>query len=881
MGAAPAPGMGERLWNTIRNSAVGYAVEQSLPKVSDALSLHPTETSNSPNYYTHQHQLLAPDAALTPGEQEKHPIATGAAEFAGGLSTPESMLMMAGSGGLGKALSFLPDTAQAVVPRLISGGFSLSQVESALKNVPTFRQALAEGNASEAERIMTHMTLDVAAAALGGQHAVMGEAKPLFPGMDRAVNEFGSKLSNTASSAASKATEAVKAVPAQVKEIPSKVSEHLEERGAAKATEKTDADKEEFFSNIEKSLPATSSHPYFRKDLEVSAQRMKPIHDAAVQLAEKGANTPESGTAPHPEEGSVDIGPKPVDSPIAFRDTADRAIKQLHNEVKSGIQVIKDVPLEKDVLGDVRAALGRNPKAKGGTFIEDGLKALDQYDLSNPTVDEADDIRADMNKVAESVLSENKYDRAGTLASSPKFAALDAAARSIREGVYDKAASYGIEDLKGLRQEEGSLLRVRNATEPHIFKEDQAVPKTGKTSIPRQAAKAAINAVAGTVGGAGGYAVAGIPGAIGAGTAAVGLADKMIGSKLVTPNLTKGELLKAAFDKDVKFGIPNKVEVNLKRPADVPPEKGTQEEIPFGPSRLFDIEHPASEDNSTPLERANAQHEREKPYHDVLDDPLATSADKQGAMEAIRKMRNSPQPKTTTKLKEHGPEKPSQVDLDQNTAKGIQSQRQQYDDILNDPTATSQQKAEAHLELAKIMMKVGAGVAGIGALAATAGAKPSNTNQHQEKKSSDASYQNSVEFTPTKEDIEQFKQWKPTGPSTVKGMTVPGNIDLTKRPLVHHSNGSVSSLYSGSFETDKGEVLVPFVSPDGKMMTAKEALSHYQKTGQMLGIFKTSADADAYADFLHRKQGAFQTWKNGGKYSPSVETHDDWKEPQH
>jgi hypothetical protein len=104
-------------------------------------------------------------------------------------------------------------------------------------------------------------------------------------------------------------------------------------------------------------------------------------------------------------------------------------------------------------------------------------------------------------------------------------------------------------------------------------------------------------------------------------------------------------------------------------------------------------------------------------------------------------------------------------------------------------------------------------------------------------------------------------------------MIKPGNIDLSKRPLVHNKDGSVSSLLSMSFGTDQGEILIPRISPDGRVLSEKEAIEQYRKTGQMLGIFKTWQDADKEADLLHRKQGAFQVWKNGGKYNPSVETY--------
>jgi hypothetical protein len=103
-------------------------------------------------------------------------------------------------------------------------------------------------------------------------------------------------------------------------------------------------------------------------------------------------------------------------------------------------------------------------------------------------------------------------------------------------------------------------------------------------------------------------------------------------------------------------------------------------------------------------------------------------------------------------------------------------------------------------------------------------------------------------------------------------MVKPGNIDLTKRPLVHNPDGSISSLLSASFGTDAGEVLVPKVSPDGHILSNKEALDRYKKTGEHLGIFKDSDAADKYAEYIHNKQVGFQTFRNGGKYSPSAET---------
>lgn len=84
-----------------------------------------------------------------------------------------------------------------------------------------------------------------------------------------------------------------------------------------------------------------------------------------------------------------------------------------------------------------------------------------------------------------------------------------------------------------------------------------------------------------------------------------------------------------------------------------------------------------------------------------------------------------------------------------------------------------------------------------------------------------------------------------------KGMTEPGNIDLSKRPVVRNADGSISTVRSMSVEFDGQEVLIPMVSDSGKVLTREQAVAEYQKTGKHLGKFDSSTDADAYADALH------------------------------
>lgn len=86
------------------------------------------------------------------------------------------------------------------------------------------------------------------------------------------------------------------------------------------------------------------------------------------------------------------------------------------------------------------------------------------------------------------------------------------------------------------------------------------------------------------------------------------------------------------------------------------------------------------------------------------------------------------------------------------------------------------------------------------------------------------------------------------------GLLEAGNIDLMKRPVVQNADGTISTVRSMSFEEDGKEVLVPTVSDDGKILSDKEAIALYKKTGKHLGKFDNVKDANAYAQALHESQ---------------------------
>jgi SAM-dependent methyltransferase len=81
----------------------------------------------------------------------------------------------------------------------------------------------------------------------------------------------------------------------------------------------------------------------------------------------------------------------------------------------------------------------------------------------------------------------------------------------------------------------------------------------------------------------------------------------------------------------------------------------------------------------------------------------------------------------------------------------------------------------------------------------------------------------------------------------------PGTIDIDNRPAVNNPDGSVSTEHSISIGTHRGEALIPTVV-DGKKVTDEEAIQHFFKTDEHLGIFEDAAAATAYAKKLHKRQ---------------------------
>ena len=83
---------------------------------------------------------------------------------------------------------------------------------------------------------------------------------------------------------------------------------------------------------------------------------------------------------------------------------------------------------------------------------------------------------------------------------------------------------------------------------------------------------------------------------------------------------------------------------------------------------------------------------------------------------------------------------------------------------------------------------------------------------------------------------------------------IKGNIDLKIKKPIQNQDGSFSTVRTIGIEADGMFINIPTVI-GGRVVSNKEAVEHYRKTGKHLGKYKTRKERDAAARKLSINQG--------------------------
>ena len=83
----------------------------------------------------------------------------------------------------------------------------------------------------------------------------------------------------------------------------------------------------------------------------------------------------------------------------------------------------------------------------------------------------------------------------------------------------------------------------------------------------------------------------------------------------------------------------------------------------------------------------------------------------------------------------------------------------------------------------------------------------------------------------------------------------PATLPLGVRDAVKNPDGSTSTVRTISIGTDEGEVLIPTVI-GGRVVSDEEAIRHYERTGEHLGVFNSPEEATRYAKKLSGEHAA-------------------------
>lgn len=188
--SAAEPGFGKRLQQTVANSAIGHAVQQTMPKVSDALGITPTETVYSPDYEQHKQQLISPDYLVPNSDHSGLASAErGVLKGAGSMTSAPALATVAGTAVTGGLVS----PALPAIGKLMSAAFGAQASTDLIQQVPGIVQQWQAGDHEGVYEHLGRMGFDVAMLKGMVDHASSSPATAADLATQRGQMDYGSQ----------------------------------------------------------------------------------------------------------------------------------------------------------------------------------------------------------------------------------------------------------------------------------------------------------------------------------------------------------------------------------------------------------------------------------------------------------------------------------------------------------------------------------------------------------------------------------------------------------------------------------------------------------------------------------------------------------------
>lgn len=407
--------------------------------------------------------LVRPEQAMTPEEQQANPTLHAGLEFAGGLSSPENLAIMVGSGGLGK----LPGPAPQIIGKALSAGFSLQVIAQTAQESPKFLEALARGDENEAKYELTKMVLGLGMAEQGIEHVGTNEAtgeKAFNPNLGTAVGTSIDALTHAAGEYTGKALEAVGNIPgAELVKGAAKLAtgvvkqpiDAMTEGPEAKITRAAGGSAGVQERDFQENLPRTLKYV-----LDANKENPIKVPDDMAEAAtsQKKKLWDEKLAKPHPGEtiDGDEIAQK-------IKDSVNPATRKHDAAIAAQIDKWADT-------------------FKGPYGLDDAMGAISKFNA---------DLR--------NFYKQSPSDQFRMAQADPKLGMLQDAADSLRDVAFDKLEKLGEKNIPELRKDYGALNQLQRIFEKRAVVYGRQAPIDLKQSLGGIAAFASGHPLAATI----------------------------------------------------------------------------------------------------------------------------------------------------------------------------------------------------------------------------------------------------------------------------------------------------------------------------------------------------------------------------------------------